>query len=60
MSRQPVRGQKVRYCICWEWFTTERDYERHQRRCPGSPVASPQPSFLKDLSKRRLTPRSMP
>ncbi|HEX2242021.1 MAG TPA: hypothetical protein VHK27_01945 [Gammaproteobacteria bacterium] len=53
MKRYPVRGQAVIWCECGEWFTNERDKERH--KCPGSPLkkmrASEEAVFLDVLKK---------
>lgn len=34
-KRQPVRGQTVKWCVCGEWFASERDEREHVGRCPG-------------------------
>lgn len=35
MKRQPVRGQAAKWCVCGEWFASERDEREHAVRCPG-------------------------
>lgn len=34
-KRQPVRGQVVKWCVCGDWFASERDEREHAGRCPG-------------------------
>jgi hypothetical protein len=34
-KRQPVRGQAAKWCVCGEWFASERDEREHVGRCPG-------------------------
>lgn len=33
MKRQPVREQVVKWCVCGEWFASERDQREH--KCSG-------------------------
>lgn len=39
-KRQPVRGQAVKWCVCGDWFASERDEREHVGRCPGSPYVT--------------------
>lgn len=34
-KRQPVRGQAVKWCVCGDWFASQRDEREHAGRCPG-------------------------
>lgn len=43
-KRQPVRGQEVKWCVCGEWFASERDERQHRRRnCPGPMIVAEVP-----------------
>lgn len=39
-KRQPVRGQAAKWCVCGEWFASERDEREHIGKCPG-PMVKP-------------------
>lgn len=58
MRRQPVRGQVVKWCVCGDWFQSEKDEREH--KCPG-PMQSRQIAGIEwidreDAGKRWSTP----
>lgn len=54
-KRQPVRGQVVKWCVCGDWFASERDEKEH--RCPGPMYvmkSSEEDVFFKVLRRRAV------
>lgn len=49
MKRYPVRGQAAKWCVCGEWFASERDEQEHVGKCPGPALRSCNPPCPVDL-----------
>lgn len=54
MKRYPVRGQAAKWCICGEWFASERDEREHAGKCPGPQYADTSSWPLTEEGERLL------
>lgn len=47
--REPVRDQAVKWCVCGEWFASERCEQEHLPNCPGPRERAPYLNARGDL-----------
>jgi hypothetical protein len=56
MRRQPHPDQKVKWCVCGDWFQSEKDEREHKHKCPG-PMQSRQIAGIEWIDREEAEKR---